>query len=233
MPVISAPPGFDEESAPERYILLAKLGAGGMGETFRAWDRRDGRLVAIKMPKVELAAMPGFLERFDREARMLQRMWHPNIVPITDIGMLNGLPFFAMPFLPGGSLSARRLRDEQGKPLPNQVGTLHYWLPAMSAALDHLHAQGVVHRDLKPANIFFDVFWQAFLGDFGVAKVVDDGGAMEREETLTGTNMAMGTEFYMAPEMFAPKPRLSAGIDRKSTRLNSSHSSVSRMPSSA
>jgi hypothetical protein len=214
MPVISAPPGFDEESAPERYILLAKLAAGGMGETFRAWDRRDGRLVAIKMPKVELAAAPGFLERFDREARMLQRMWHPNIVPINDIGMLNGRPFFAMPFLPGGSLSARRLRDDEGKPLPNQVGALHYWLPAMSAALDHLHAQGVVHRDVKPANIFFDVFWQAFLGDFGVAKVVDDGGGMEREETLTGTNMAMGTEFYMAPEMFAPRPRLSAAIDQ-------------------
>lgn len=214
MPAISPPPGFEDDSDTERYIVLTKIGAGGMGETLRAWDKRDGRLVAIKMPKAALAEAPGFLERFDREARMLQRMWHPNIVPITDIGRLNGLPFFAMPFLPGGSLSARRLRDDQGNQRPNQPGMLHFWLPGIAAALDHLHARSVVHRDVKPANIFFDIFWQSYLGDFGVAKVVNEVGSIEREETLTGTNMAMGTELYMAPEMFKPRPTLTGAIDQ-------------------
>jgi serine/threonine protein kinase len=214
MPTLTNLPGFDSDAVNERYILLGKIGAGGMGETVRAWDKRDGRLVAIKMPKAFFVQAPGFLERFDREARMLQRVVHPNIVPIADIGMLQGLPFFAMPFLPGGSLSARRPRDDQGKPLPTPTGMLHFWLPSMAAALDHLHAQGIVHRDVKPANIFFDVFWQAFLGDFGLAKVIDEAGGVEKEHTLTGTNMAMGTELYMAPEMFKPRPVLTAAIDQ-------------------
>jgi serine/threonine protein kinase len=214
MPTINPPPGFDHDAVSERYIVLAKIGSGGMGETVRAWDQRDGRLVAIKMPKAALVQNPGFIERFDREARMLQRVVHPSIVPITDIGTLQGLPFFAMPFLPGGSLAIRRLRDDQGKPLPNQAGMLHFWLPEMAAALDYLHAQGIVHRDVKPANIFFDVFWHAYLGDFGLAKIVDEAAGIEREETLTGTNMAMGTELYMAPEMFRPKPALTGAIDQ-------------------
>jgi serine/threonine protein kinase len=207
-------PGFDSDAVSERYILLGKIGAGGMGETVRAWDKRDGRLVAIKMPKAFFVHAPGFLERFDREARMLQRVVHPNIVPIADIGMLQGLPFFAMPFLPGGSLSARRPRDDQGKPLPTPTGMLHFWLPSMAAALDHLHAKGILHRDVKPANIFFDVFWQAFLGDFGLAKIIDEAGGVEKEHTLTGTNMAMGTELYMAPEMFKPRPVLTGAGDQ-------------------
>lgn len=214
MPVFSDPPGFDDDAAPQRYIILASIAPGGMGEAFRAWDRLDGRLVAIKRPKAALLEMPGFLERFDREAQMLRRMEHPNIVPITDVGTLDGRPFFAMPFLPGGSLSARRLRDDQRKELPNHAGMLHLWLPQIAAALDHLHAHGVVHRDVKPGNIFFDVFWHSFLGDFGVAKVVDEGGGVEREQTLTGTHVALGTEFYMAAEMFSPRPQLTAGIDQ-------------------
>lgn len=214
MPTLVVPSSLEAEPSENRYILLAQIGAGGMGETFRAWDKRDGRLVAIKRPKAAIVQMPGFLERFDREARTLQRIGHPNIVPITDVGTLHELPFFGMPFLPGGSLSARRLRDEHGKPLPNHAGMLHFWLPSMAAALDYLHGQGIVHRDVKPGNIFFDVSWNAFLGDFGVAKAVDDVSGIEREVTLTGTNMAMGTELYMSPEMFEPRPRITGAIDQ-------------------
>ena len=213
MPTVIAPPGYADDDFNDRYIILSKLASGGMGETYRAWDKLEGRLVTIKLPKQSIIEKPGAAERFDREVRMMQRLRHPHIVPINDVGLWGGLPYFTMPFLPGGSLAHRRLRDDQGGLLPNPAGMLHLWLPAVTAALDHLHAQGVVHRDVKPANIFFNVFWHAFLGDFGVAKVIDDT-AMNREETLTGTHMAVGTEFYMGPEMFASKPVLAGTADQ-------------------
>jgi serine/threonine protein kinase len=68
-----------------------------------------------------------------------------------------------------------------------------------------MHGQGVLHRDVKPSNVFFDGFWNAFLGDFGIAKVLDQSGGMTKEETLTDTRFAIGTPEYMAPEMFLPK----------------------------
>jgi serine/threonine protein kinase len=74
---------------------------------------------------------------------------------------------------------------------------LHLWLPAVADALDFVHTSGVVHRDVKPANIFFDAFWGAFLGDFGIAKIVAESDAFDREATLTATSMGVGTPDYM------------------------------------
>ncbi len=90
---------------------------------------------------------------------------HPHIVPIVDFGEDGGgefadLPYVVMRVLPGGSLAHRRLRDSDGKPLPNHPSTLHLWLPGIASALDTVHAAGIVHRDVKPAIIFFDGFWQ-------------------------------------------------------------------------
>jgi len=197
-----------------RYRIISRLGAGGMGVAYRAWDEEEEVPVVIKIPKKALLDDPKFAERFEREIRLLQGLTHPNIVPIVDVGEHEGLPFVVMRFLPGGSLSNRRLRGDDGRTRPNPPGMLHLWLPAMADALDHVHANGIVHRDVKPANIFFDAYWGAFLGDFGIAKIVEETESFDRENTLTATNMGIGTPDYMAPELFTPKPVLDGHTDQ-------------------
>lgn len=197
-----------------RYWIISQLGVGGMGVAYRAWDEQQGVPVVVKIPKRSVLADPKFAERFRREIRLLQGLSHPHVVPIVDVGDHGGLPFVVMRFLPGGSLSNRRLRDDEGNPRPNQPEMLHLWLPAVADALDYVHAQGVVHRDVKPANVFFDGFWTAYLGDFGIAKILAESDAFDREETLTGTNIGLGTVEYMAPEQFSPKAKIDGHADQ-------------------
>jgi len=197
-----------------RYRVISKLGEGGMGLTYRAWDEAEGRPVVLKMPRRNLIENAAFLERFSREVRMMAALSHPSIVPILDVGEDEGLPILVMRFLPGGSLSNRRLRDADGKVQPTQPSTLQLWLPAVASALDFVHANGIVHRDVKPANIFFDAFWGAYLGDFGIAKIVEDTTVLEKEHTLTATSMAIGTQEYMAPEQFTPKAVVDGRVDQ-------------------
>ena len=191
-----------------------------MGVAYRAWDIERGVPVVIKMPKKELLDDPLFTQRFAREIRAMAAVPHPHIVPIVDHGEdrggeFAGVPFVAMRFLPGGSLSQRRLRDATGKPLPNHPSTLHLWLPGIAAALDAVHAAGIVHRDVKPANIFFDGFWHSFLGDFGIAKQLQDAGESgPSEEPLTGTHIGIGTPDYMSPEQFSPKAVINGRSDQ-------------------
>jgi serine/threonine protein kinase len=197
-----------------RYRIISRLGAGGMGVAYRAWDEQGGLPVVIKIPKKSFLEDPKFAERFYREIRLLQGLKHPHIVPIVDVGEHEGLPFVVMRFLPGGSLSNRRLRDEKGKPRQNFPETLHLWLLAIADALDYVHSQGVVHRDVKPGNIFFDAFWGAYLGDFGIAKIVEESDAFDKEHTLTATHMGIGTPDYMAPEQFTPKAVIDGRADQ-------------------
>ena len=198
----------------DRYRIISKLGEGGMGVAYRAWDDQKGRPVVIKCPKKRFLEDPGLGERFLREIRLLQGLSHPHIVPIIDVGQHEGLPFVVMRFLPGGSLSNRRLRDADGKPRPNPVGMLHLWLPAVAEALDHVHANGVVHRDVKPGNIFFDAFWGAYLGDFGAGKIVEESEAFDKELTLTATHMGIGTSEYMTPEQFMMEKNIDGRADQ-------------------
>jgi formylglycine-generating enzyme required for sulfatase activity/serine/threonine protein kinase len=197
-----------------RYRIISRLGAGGMGVAYRAWDGQAGLPVVIKIPKKAFLEDPTFAERFAREIRLLQGLDHPHVVPIVDVGEHDGLPFVVMRFLPGGSLSNRRLRGDDGKTRPNPPGMLHLWLPAVAEALDFVNDSGVVHRDVKPANIFFDAFWGAFLGDFGIAKVVAETDTFDREATLTATSMGVGTPDYMAPELFEKKAKLDGRTDQ-------------------
>lgn len=198
----------------DRYWIISRLGVGGMGVVYRAWDGQQGLPVVVKIPKRSFLTDPDFAERFQREIRLLRGMSHPHIVPILNIGEHAGLPYVVMRFLPGGSLSNRRLRDDTGKPRPNPPEMLHLWLPGIADALDHVHSQGVVHRDVKPANVFFDAFWAASLGDFGIAKILADSDVFDREETLTGTNIGIGTQEYMSPEQFTPKVKLDGRVDQ-------------------
>jgi serine/threonine-protein kinase len=197
-----------------RYRIISQLGAGGMGTAYRAWDEQGGLPVVVKIPKRVFLEDPKFAERFQREIRLLQGLSHPQIVPIVDLGEHEGVPFVVMRFLPGGALSNRRLRDDNGMPRPNPPAMLHLWLPAVAEALDFVHSRGVVHRDVKPANIFFDAFWGAYLGDFGIAKVVEESDAFDKELTLTATHMGIGTQEYMAPEQFTPKAVVDGRADQ-------------------
>ena len=187
----------------DRFRIISRLGAGGFGEAFRAWDSDHGVPVVLKRPLKKHLQRPDVLARFDREINRLLELTHPHIVPIIAHGHdSNGLPYLAMRFLPAGSLADRKK--------PHPFSFLHRWLPSVAAALDHVHAHGIVHRDVKPANIFFDTESQAYLGDFGIAKVIDEDLAQESEHSLTSTGGEIGTYPYMGPEFFH-KPRVLSG----------------------
>jgi len=200
----------------ERYRVLSVLGAGGMGVVYRAWDLRDKVPVVVKTPHAISDDRQRLHERFHREMQAMARLIHAHIVPIIDYGTVGDLPFIVMPYLPGGSLAERRRRDSARQIKPVPPGSLHAWLPAIASALDYLHAEGYVHRDVKPGNILFDAFARSFLGDFGLAKVVDDSGEYETDEPLTATLMAVGTHGFMAPEGFQPKAVLDGRVDQYS-----------------
>ena len=190
-----------------RYRIISQLGEGGMGVAYRAWDNERDVPVVVKMPKADKESDSDFIERFNREIKAMAGMTHPHIVPVVGFGQdIDGRPYVAMRFLPGGSLSDRRRRGPDKQTLPSHPSLLHQWLPSISDALDVVHRAGLVHRDVKPDNIFFDARWNAFLGDFGVAKVVNAVAAFPKDETITKTGIAVGTYAYMAPEVWSNKP---------------------------
>lgn len=187
-----------------RYRLVAQLATGGMGVTYRAWDIKQGVPVVIKMPRTDVRNAEEIRKRFTREVRAMLALLHEHIVPITDHGEDEGCPFVAMRFLSGGSLAEYRGKDEFGEPTPLSPSTLHFWLPGIANALDFMHASGVLHRDVKPGNIFLDSFLRPFLGDFGLAKIVDAPAGLSHDQTLTGARALVGTLEYMAPELSKP-----------------------------
>jgi len=186
-----------------RYRIISRLGSGGMGVAYRAWDKQAGRPVVIKFPKQAfLLDSPEFRERFSREICIHESLCHPHVVPMVARGQHEQRPFYVMRFLPGGSLTDRRLRDDGGTFRPNPPGMLCLWLPAAAAALDFVHARGIVHRDIKPANFFFDASWRPYLGDFGIAKIIGQRDSFDLKGTLSAASVGIGTPAYMAPEQF-------------------------------
>src|SRR6266436_2743970 len=164
------------------YQVESKLGEGGMGEVFRAVDTRLGRPVAIKF------AHERFSTRFEREARAISSLNHPNICTLYDVGP----NYFVMELLEGETIAARL----KSGPLP--VKTALSYASQIMAALVEAHGKGIVHRDLKPANIMIAKSGVKVL-DFGLAK----SGA---DDTVTASHMVIGTPAYMAPEQREGKP---------------------------
>ena len=179
------------------YEILSLLGAGGMGEVYRARDTRLERPVAINVLKPELAGDPQFRDRFEREARTVSRLDHPHICALFDVGQSGDLSYLVMPQLEGTTLEDR-LRSG---PVP--VDTAVTIARQIADALAAAHRAGIVHRDIKPGNIFLTRAdhrgAQAKLLDFGIAKPV---AITESNMTVmeTGAGMTVGTAAYMSPE---------------------------------
>ena len=179
------------------YEILSPLGAGGMGEVYRAKDTRLGRDVALKILPESFARESDRLRRFEQEARAVAALNHPNILAIHDIGEQGGSPFLVSELLEGESL--RTALDRGALP---QRRTLEYGVQ-IAQGLGAAHEKGIVHRDLKPENIFITKDGRIKILDFGLAKLVQPG-ADANEATLTSEHTApgvvMGTASYMAPE---------------------------------
>src|ERR1700751_350949 len=183
------------------YEILSAIGAGGMGEVYRARDTRLERTVAVKILPDHLSDRAELRERFEREARTIASLNHPHICTLYDIGQQDGTDFLVMEYLEGETL-AERLK--QGPLPPDQV--LQYAIE-ISDALDKAHRKGITHRDLKPGNIMLTKSGTKLL-DFGLAKLAQEATPANAQlsdlptasDTLTGQGSIVGTLQYMAPE---------------------------------
>ncbi len=184
------------------YEVLGPLGAGGMGEVYRARDPRLDRTVALKVLPGDLASDPERRERFEREARAASRLSHPHICTIHDIGEQDGQPYLVMELLKGRTL--RELMQAGKLPTADRLKIGAEVADALVAA----HADGIVHRDITPANIFVTEHGEAKVLDFGLAKLqkADRQAALASDaptrvaSDLTGLGTALGTLAYMSPE---------------------------------
>ncbi len=183
------------------YEILAPLGAGGMGEVYRARDTRLDRIVAVKVMPDHLASHPELRQRFEREARAVSSLNHPHICTLHDIGQQDGVDYLVMELIEGESLADRLLKG----PLPTDQ--LLRYSTQIADALDKAHRAGIVHRDLKPANIMLTKSGTKLL-DFGLAKMQASESGLVTSATslpterhsLTGQGTILGTFQYMAPE---------------------------------
>jgi serine/threonine protein kinase len=170
-----------------RWRLEEMLGEGGMGRVYRGSDGAGGE-AAVKIVKAELARDTTFRRRFDREAKVAQRVDHPHVVRVIETGEQDEIPYLVQMFIDGGSLEDL-IKREGTLPLDEAVRIC----TAVASGLDALHTEGLIHRDVKPANILLDEKGTPYIADFGLAKDRD-------ASVLTQAGQALGSMDYMAPE---------------------------------
>ena len=188
------------------YEILAPLGAGAMGEVYRARDTRLDREVALKVLPEELADDEERLRRFEREAKTLASLNHPNVAHVYGIDQVGNTCFMAMELVPGEDLAARLSRGA----LP--VGEALEVCRQIAEGVEAAHEAGVIHRDLKPANVVITPEGKVKVLDFGLAKPIDSGGGASSTTDSVLTTEAgrlLGTPTYMAPGR--PSPRVLVG----------------------
>jgi len=175
-----------------KYQVVENLGRGGMAEVYKAYQETLDRYVAIKVMHSFLADEKGFLGRFQREARAMAALNHPNIVGVYDFDVSEGMYYIVMEFVSGGTLKDRIENIAgQGETLPLEAATRV--VLEVADALSYAHGRGMVHRDIKPGNIMLTEDGRAVLTDFGIAKILSG-------PTFTATGAMVGTPAYMSPE---------------------------------
>ena len=192
-----SPPRYPPGATLGRYEIRQRLGAGGMGEVYRAFDPRLQREVAIKVISRRIEGDPDVLARFEEEARAASALNHPNIVTVYDIGEHEAFPYIVMELIEGESL-----RSETDEPLP--VERIVRLGSQLAGALAAAHERGVVHRDLKPENVVLTPQGVAKILDFGVAQFQPVG--LEVHDLPTLSAGVVGTVGYMAPEALTGRP---------------------------
>ena len=174
----------EEDFFTERYRIVEQVAEGGFGVVYKAYDTQLDRIVALKLLKLRTE---GEIREFEKEAKTAAKLRHPNIITVHDLGVEDGQPYFTMDFIEGTTL--RGLMEQQ-KYL--SVVDAFKMIVCVTDALTYAHSEGIIHRDIKPENIFIDREGRVYLGDFGVAKRVEVGGAT--------ASRIVGTPYYMSPE---------------------------------
>ena len=176
-----------------RYRVLEHIASGGQAAVYRAWDSETGRVVALKVMHSFMAHDTGFLERFQREARMAASLDHPNVIRVYEVGHDGDTHYISMEYLPE---SLHHIIEAEGHLTPERATHILY---QVCAGLQRAHEQGIVHRDIKPQNILLAPDGTMKVTDFGIARAADLSG-------MTRTGSIMGTPHYMSPEQASGEP---------------------------
>ncbi len=183
------------------YRIIEQLGQGGMATVFKAYHAALDRYVAIKVLHPAFKEEPNFLSRFQREARVVARLEHPNIVPIYDFAEHNGQPYLVMKFIEGHTLKARMSEKPLTKDEAVEI------VDAVGGALAYAHKEGVLHRDVKPSNVLLSPDGSIYLADFGLARMAQAGASTLSKDVM------LGTPQYISPEQGQGVRDLDHGTD--------------------
>ena len=207
------------------YRIIQQLGQGGMATVYKAYHAALDRYVAIKVLHPAFLADENFLKRFQREAKAVARLEHPNIVPVYDFADHGGHPYLVMKFIEGDTLKARLLKARLHESALSKEEGLHI-VEAAGAALSYAHRHGVLHRDIKPSNFLLAPDGMIYLADFGLARI----GA---SESTLSADVMLGTPQYISPEQARGDKELDAGTDIYSFGVVLYEMVVGRVPFSA
>lgn len=186
-----------------RYLILHRLGKGGMGRVYLARDTHLDRLIALKIPQLEKGNPSLVRERFYREARAAATLHHPNICPVYDVGAVGEIPYLTMAYIDGLAL------HDWARASPRSESTLLEMIRKIALALEEAHRHGIIHRDLKPSNVMIDRRAEPVIMDFGLARKLH----LPEEARLTSPGILLGTPAYMSPESVLAEEEITPAAD--------------------